>query len=69
MGKTRKRHIQKALREDRIIKYLLAFERQFWCKEVELGCGKQKRNGRIMYFKVRKWGECRKKGREKIRLF
>lgn len=50
-------------------KHLLAVERQFWCMEVELSCGKQKGNGRNTYFKVRKWGECRKKGREKIRLF
>lgn len=65
----RKRDIQEVLREDTVTKYLIAVERQFWCKEVELSCGKQKRGGRIMYFNVRKWEECRKKGREKIRLF
>lgn len=29
----------------------------FGAGKVELSCGKQKRNGRITYFKVRKWGK------------
>lgn len=37
------------------MKVLLAVEGKFWCREVELSCGEQKRNGRITYFKVRKW--------------
>lgn len=43
----------------------------FWCKKVELSCGKQKRNGRVTYFEVRKWVKGRKKekkGKDKIVL-